>query len=102
MISGSRDDHTPRLYQKNKVNMPYLLKAFNATRENQIRFTETPALNDFKICLQALLHVLKQRGYHQVILYNHTRDEFDIPVVHVVVPGFRYIHGTCFACPVST
>ena len=41
MISGSRDDHTPRLYQKNKVNMPYLINAFNASRENQLFFTET-------------------------------------------------------------
>lgn len=102
MISGSRDDHTPRLYRKNKMNMPYLIHAFNATRENQLFFTETKALNDFKCCLQALLSLLKKRGYQQVISYNHTRDEFDIPVVHVVVPGFRYRHGTCFACPVST
>ena len=101
MISGSRDDHLPRLYQKNKINMPYLVKAFNAARQNQLAFKETLASNDFKICLQDLLQVLKQRGYQQVILYNHTRDEFDIPVVHVVIPGFRYIHGTCFACPVS-
>ena len=101
MISGSRDDHTPRLYQKNKVNMPYLINAFNASRENQLFFTETSVAHDFKICLQALLQTLKQKGYHQVILYNHTRDEWDIPVVHVVVPGFRYIHGTCFASPVS-
>jgi ribosomal protein S12 methylthiotransferase accessory factor len=102
MISGSRDDHTPRLYRKNKQNIPYLVKAFNVARENKIFFTETPALNDFSVCLHDLLQVLKQRGYSQVILYNHTRDEFDIPVVHIVVPGFRYIHGTCFACPVST
>ena len=102
MISGSRDDHTPRLYEKNKKNMPYLVNALNATREHQISFTETAAVTDFTICLQALLQVLKQRGYHQVILYNHTRDELDIPVVHVVVPGFQYIHGTCFSSPVST
>ena len=102
MISGSRDDHTPRLYRKNKRNIPYLVKAFNANRQNQLFFTETPAANDFKICLQDLLQLLQQRGYYQVILYDHTRDELGIPVVHVVVPGFRYIHGTCFACPVST
>ena len=78
------------------------MNAFNAGRKNQLNFTETPVSTDFKICLQDLLQVLKQKGYQQVILYNHTRDELDIPVVHVVVPGFRYIHGTCFACPVST
>ena len=102
MISGSRDDHTPRVYRKNKMNMQSLVKAFNANRDSQIVFTETPTLNDFKTCLQALLHILKQKGHHQVIVYNHTRDELDIPVVHVVVPSFRYIHGTCFSCPVST
>jgi ribosomal protein S12 methylthiotransferase accessory factor len=102
MISGSRDDHTPRLYRKNKQNIPSLVNAFNAARQNQLPFTETPAINDFKMCLRGLLELLKQREYHQVILYNHTRAEFDIPVVHVVVPGFRYIHGTCFASPVST
>jgi ribosomal protein S12 methylthiotransferase accessory factor len=102
MISGSRDDHTPRLYRKNKMNMQSLVKAFNANRESQIVFTETSALNDFKTCLQELLPILKQKGHHQVIVYNHTRAELDIPVVHVVVPSFRYIHGTCFSSPVST
>ena len=102
MISGSRDDHTPRLYRKNKLNMPYLVNAFNAIRESKIVFTETEALYSFKICLEELLKILKKRGYHQVISYNHTRNKFEIPVVHVVVPGFRYVHGTCFACPIST
>ena len=102
MISGSRDDHTPRLYRKNKMNMPYLVKAFNANRVSQMTFVETPAPNDFKTCLQELGSILKQKGHHQVIVYNHTRAELDIPVVHVVVPSFRYIHGTCFSSPVST
>ena len=102
MISGSRDDHLPRLYQKNKINMPYLVKALHAGRQNQLPFIETLAPHNFKICLQNLLQTLQQKGYQQVILYNHTRDKFNIPVVHVVVPGFRYIHGTCFTCPVST
>ena len=102
MISGSRDDHTPRLYRKNKINMPYLVTALNANRENQLSFTETLALTDFKRCLHDLLQTLKQRGYPQVMVYNHTREALGIPVVHVVIPGFRYMHGTCFACPVST
>ena len=102
MISGSRDDHTPRLYRKNKRNIPLLVKAFNAARHNQLSFTETPAVHDFKMCLDDLLRLLQQRGYPQVILYNHTRSVFDIPVVHAVVPSFRYMHGTCFSCPVST
>lgn len=101
MISGSRDDHTPRLYQKNKLNMPHLVNAFQMREQNQ-PFIETPVLKDFNGCLRALLTLLQDKGYDQVIVYRHTRDEWGISVVHVVVPGFRYIHGTCFSCPVST
>ncbi len=102
MISGSRDDHPNRLYKKNKTTLPALFKAFEASRTHRQPFIETTAPLDFKSCLQRLLQCLQSEGYEQVILYNHTREAFDIPVVHMVLPGFRYVHGSCFACPVSS
>lgn len=102
MISGSRDDHPMRLYKKNKMTMPALLKAIETSRAHRLPFIETMAPPDFKSCLDRLLQRLQANGYEQVLLYNHTRKAFDIPVVHVVLPGFRYVHGSCFACPVSS
>jgi YcaO-like protein with predicted kinase domain len=102
MISGSRDDHSTRLYKQNKTSIPPLLNAFRISREQSQPFIETIAPNNFKSCLQDLLSRLKNTGYPHIFLYNHTRELFDIPVVHVAVPGFRYAHGSCFSCSVSS
>lgn len=101
IISGSRDDQTPRVYQKIKGRKNGLLKAFEATKQSPIAFKETEVPHNFSLCKEQLLAILKHHGFNQVILYNHTRELFDIPVVHVIIPGLRYIHGTCFSCSVS-
>lgn len=101
IISGSRDDQTPRVYKKIKNKKNHLLKVFESTKQSPVPFIETEVPSSFAQCREQLLTILKQHGFNQVILYNHTREIFDIPVVHVIVPGLRYIHGTCFSCSVS-
>lgn len=101
IISGSRDDQTPRVYKKIKAKRPRLLKVFESTKQSPVPFIETDVPDDFSACQVKLLAILKKHGFDQVILFDHTRKAFDIPVVHVVVPGLRYIHGTCFSCSVS-
>lgn len=101
IISGSRDDLTPRVYKTLKTNRPYLLSLFKKAKQSPIPFIETTVPDDFVTCKESILKKLNQNGFKQVIVYNHTREEFNIPVVHVIVPGLRYIHGSCFSCPVS-
>lgn len=103
IISGSRDDQTPRVYQKIKEIRGDYDGLFAKTSRVKIPFVETklPENYSFALCLQDLLNKLQVHGFEQVILYNHTREEFGIPVVHVMVPGLRYLHGTCFSCSLS-
>lgn len=103
VISGSRDDQTPRVYKKIKSIRGHFDDMFAATRKDKVPFIETklPEHYNFTQCLQDLLSTVKKHGFEQVIVYNHTREEWDIPVVHVMVPGLRYVHGTCFSCALS-
>ncbi len=103
IISGSRDDQTPRVYEKIKRVRGDFDQVFAKTRLGKIPFVETsiPQNFSFSQCLSNLLEILKTHGFEQVIMYNHTRENLDIPVVHVMVPGLRYLHGTCFSCPLS-
>ena len=103
IISGSRDDQTPRVYEKIKRIRGDFDAIFAKTRLEKIPFIETPHPQDvsFAQCLSDLVQQIKQHGFEQVIVYNHTREEIGIPVVHVMVPGLRYLHGTCFSCPLS-
>lgn len=103
IISGSRDDQGPRVYQKIKKIRGDFDNVFEKTSRKKRPFVENklPTHYSFSQCLQDLLTTLKAHGFHQVIVYNHTRAAFDIPVVHVMIPGLRYLHGTCFSCSLS-
>lgn len=88
MISGSRDDIFPANYKfKSKFNRN---ENAIASLKNKIPFVETTIPNDFSICINDLLQRLQQQGYKQVIVYEHTRSELGIPVVHVLVPGMAF------------
>jgi len=103
IISGSRDDQTPRVYEKIKRIRGDYDEVFAKTSVEKMPFIDTllPEHYSFSQCLEDLLCILKAHGFNQVIVYNHTREEIDIPVVHVMVPGLRYLHGTCFSCSLS-
>lgn len=103
IISGSRDDQTPRVYQKIKSIRGDFDALFAKTSKEKIPFIATPLPVDYSFsqCLADLLDILRTHGFFQVIMYNHTREELGIPVVQVMVPGLRYLHGTCFSCSLS-
>jgi ribosomal protein S12 methylthiotransferase accessory factor len=88
MISGSRDDIFPSNYQfKRKfIRDDASLSALN----HKSIFIETCVPGDFNNCIHDLLHRLKQQGFEQVIVYDHTRSELGIPVVHVIIPGMLF------------
>lgn len=99
IIAGSRDDLPPSLYKKFKIQHPLWQKIFARSKETLVPFIETNTPESFDACLHFLLETLKQNQQKQVIIYDHTREGIGLPVVHILIPGFRYKHGSCFACP---
>ncbi len=85
VISGARDDIFPAAYQRKKV-----LCYEDNVHVKQKTFIETSVFSDFSNGLDQVLQRLKQHGYPQVLVYNLTRQDLGIPVVHVVVPGLTF------------
>jgi ribosomal protein S12 methylthiotransferase accessory factor len=85
-ISGSRDDLFPDLYEP-AVHAPDVA----ATRPTlDFRTRKSPLLGaTFAEDLATTLDLLRAGGFPQVIAVDHTKPEFGIPVVAVVVPGLR-------------
>jgi len=86
-ISGSRDDLFPDLYEPAVQDAPDVA----ATRPTlDFRTRKSPLLGaTFAEDLATTLDLLRAGGFPQVIAVDHTKPEFGIPVVAVVVPGLR-------------
>lgn len=95
-ISGTRDDVYPQVYRSIRtsslaaLDKPSHQNDFLSEGETWHAFTETAVPSDFTLCIDKLLNQLKRAGYHQVIVYNHTKPDIGIPVVHVLVPGLQF------------
>ena len=90
MISGSRDDLYPVNYLfKRKLNQRNSTK-FDTFKPNLTPFVETPVPVGFTACIDELLTRLKRQGFEQVIVYDHTRPDIGVPVVHVIIPGMQF------------
>lgn len=92
IISGARDDLYPAVYQSmlSARGMEYDFKKNFASQEETFKpFKETTVPGDFLNCIHHLLQRLRTE-FDEIIVYNHTRPEFGIPVVHVVVPGMKF------------
>jgi len=87
-ISGSRDDLYPSVYHAIKSQARSHIGLI-PEEKTLFPFIETDVPRDFNACIQHLLNRLKQIELDQVIVYDHTRPEIDIPVVHVIVPGMQ-------------
>ncbi|CDZ77636.1 putative methanogenesis marker protein 1 [Legionella massiliensis] len=89
MISGSRDDIYPANY---KFKRKFYRNGFPKIEklEPSYPFIETEIPANFEACIKDLLKRLKNQGFEQVIVYNHTRPELAIPVVHVIIPGMHF------------
>ena len=94
-VAGTRDDCYPSVYQalQNSWNQITCLKLQNRAVPSSKKlhpFIETNVPADFTLCINQLLKQLNQTGYEQVIVYEHTQKDIQIPVVHVIVPGLVY------------
>lgn len=89
MISGARDDMYPSSYSRKEAYS--VVDRVEEVKESQFKaFVEITAPKTFEETLEKLLMVLKAHGHEQVLVYDHTKKEIDIPVVHVVVPGLHF------------
>ena len=95
MITGSRDDMYPLAYKakRNQFRQKFEsgeLPVLNTTPPCPLmQFTETNPPASFSSCVDQLLYKLKRRGIEQVIIYDHTKADIGIPVVHVFIPGLK-------------
>ena len=86
-IAGSRDDLFPDLYEPAQ-DAPGVVATTGPVRDFRTR--KSPGLGaTFAEDLVTTLDLLRAAGFPQVIAVDHTKPEFGIPVVAVVVPGAR-------------
>jgi len=94
-IAGTRDDCYPSVYQAlqnswNQITFPAIQNRTITSPKQLHPFIETNVPENFTLCIDQLLKQLNQAGYEQVIVYEHTKKDIQIPVVHVIVPGLVY------------
>ena len=101
MIAGNRDDLYPLAYKTKSNHFRQQLESgelplLNTTSQYPLmQFVETEPPASFSGCIDQILYKLKQRGLEQVVVYNHTKADIGIPVMHVIVPGLKtaiYLH----------
>jgi ribosomal protein S12 methylthiotransferase accessory factor len=86
-IAGSRDDLFPSAYDSVKGTAAYAHEARGAT--NMEADSRRGPLSTFEEDLRETLNRLSAAGYSRVVAVEHTRPEYGIPVVAVVIPGMH-------------
>jgi ribosomal protein S12 methylthiotransferase accessory factor len=87
IISGSRDDLMPCVYENNQNRHANYLPQENL----DYQFCQNDSLpSSFQACVNLLIEKLKKQHITQVIVYEHTRPDINIPVVHVIAPELKH------------
>jgi len=90
LITGSRDDVFPAFYQDRRQTnglSPCLDGVVDFNQREQLSIGTSLRENKAQI-----LQRLQQQGHERVLLVDHTKALWNVPVVHVFVPGLR--HGS--------
>ncbi len=91
LISGSRDDVFSDHYQQ-CTQFNYSASDYSGQKNYQTCAQPTITAN-FASNRDYLLQQLTAQNFHHVFVVNHTKPEFNIPVVHVFIPGMEF-NGT--------
>lgn len=97
-ISGSRDDLFPERYVRQAIRATSAATHDrNATRlkSGGLDFALVPPavmLSSFAATLDWLRDRLRNNGFDEILVVNHTLPEFNIPVVQVIVPSMSVRH----------
>lgn len=86
-IVGSRDDLFPESYQRSTDPLPQWRDGSGAFDFRQRR--SLPLGSTFEDDLRETLRRLDDAGFRQVIAVEHTKPEFGVPVVSIIIPGMR-------------
>lgn len=88
-ISGIRDDIFGEYYKNMRLNNNKLVTT-SSTKEGK-NYQDCTSIETGSISnnLTTLLDILIKHGYQQVLVYEHTKKELGIPVVHVFIPGMQ-------------
>lgn len=90
-IAGSRDDTFPDAYEPHPPPEP---GNGDAGPRTDFRVRQSARLGrTFEEDLDTTLQLLRAAGFPRVVWVDHTRAEFGIPVVSVLVPGLRECHS---------
>ncbi len=96
VISGSRDDIFPKYYEKQRISQKSIIKETLSGKDIKVNG------RDYSSCREAVkvssiynnltnvIDCLREANYSHVLVFNHTRPEFNIPVVHVFVPNMNF------------
>ena len=87
LISGSRDDIFPAQYVRQK--------SFQTIEEtlgqrDYSHCVSPPLAHSFVANLRFLLDHLRAQNFQQVFVVDHSRPEWNIPIVHVFIPGMKF------------
>lgn len=90
MISGSRDDIFQDFYiAQSRVNSS-ISEAFIANGIKDYTDCVSPSFKQsLSDNLEQIKHILISCGYKQILIFDHTKLEIDIPVVQAFVPGLN-------------
>jgi len=84
-ISGSRDDIHTKSYSNPESKYKDHDNSHKTAQPKPLAIPEC-----FEAMQDTILTMLQAQGYDQAYLYDHTRQEYGIPVVHAVVPGLEF------------
>ena len=82
-IAGARDDIFPGFFKQLRLSPSELPIGDYDYRQRE----PLEGLSNISQQRDFILSLLLDKGYQQVLKVNHTRDEFNIPVVHSIIPG---------------
>ena len=85
LITGSRDDMFPWDYEGAQY-----YDNLNIASTTQPFVDRSLSPSSFQVGIDHILKRLQDQGYDQAIVYNHTRDDIGINVVHTLIPGFHF------------
>lgn len=85
-ISGARDDVSEALYKKNKEHANY--SSLETIDYSATKSLVLPA--SFADCAELVIEKLKQQGIKHILVFDHTRKELGIAVVHVLLPDLKF------------
>ena len=92
VISVVSDDIPSAFYQKDKIAINQIDKENYEELEGS--FEDILDSSFENTSSQTILDILgRLPSDSSIIIYDHTKPEFNIPVVHVMIPGFQLIHS---------